>query len=95
MEILQMPRFKKTVKKLPRPFQQVVLDAIEEVVANPEKGESKKGDLEEIRVHKFKMNRQLTLLAYKFEGRSIIFYQVGTHENFYQTLRKYIRETGD
>ena len=30
-----MPRFKRFVKKLPRQFQQVILDAVEEVLANP------------------------------------------------------------
>jgi len=57
MKILQMPRFKKTVKKLSRPFQQTILDAVQEVIANPESGEPKRGDLEGIRVFKFIMNR--------------------------------------
>jgi len=65
MAILQMPRFKNYVKKLPRPFQQVILDAVEGVVANPEVGDLKKGDLAGFRVHKFRMGRQLTLMAYR------------------------------
>ena len=65
MAILQMPRFKNYVKKLPRPFQQVILDAVEGVVANPEVGDLKKGDLAGFRVHKFRMDRQLTLMAYR------------------------------
>jgi len=40
-----MPRFKRYVKKLPRHFQQVILDAVEDVLADPEVGELKKGDL--------------------------------------------------
>lgn len=90
-----MPRFKKTVKKLPRPFQQIILDAIEDIIANPDRGEPKKSDLEGIRVHKFMLNRQLTLLAYKSDRDSIIFYQVGAHENFYKNLKNYIKEIGD
>jgi len=31
MKIFQMPRFKKHVKKLPRHFQQVILDAVEDI----------------------------------------------------------------
>jgi mRNA-degrading endonuclease RelE of RelBE toxin-antitoxin system len=42
MEVFQMPRFKKYVKKLPRPFQQVILDEVEDVLANPGVGELKK-----------------------------------------------------
>lgn len=79
-----MSRFKRYVKKLSRPSQQVVLDAVEEVATNPEIGSLKKGDLLGLRVFKFTMNRQLTLLAYKSEVDSIVLYQVGPHENFLQ-----------
>jgi len=89
-----MPQFKNYVKKLPRHFQQVVLDAVEDVLANPDVGTLKKGDLEGFRVHKFTMVRQLTLMAYKVENDSIVLYQVGSHENFYKNLKKYLKETG-
>ena len=89
-----MPRFKRYIKKLPRHFQQVVLDAVEDVLADPEVGELKKGDLEGFRVHKFTMIRQLTLMAYKLENDSLVLYQVGPHENFYRNLKKYLREIG-
>ncbi len=89
-----MPRFKSYVKKLSRPFQQVILDAVEDVLANPKVGEPKTGDLKNFRVYKFIMNRQLTLMAYKLEDDSIVLYQVGPHENFYKNLKKYIKETG-
>ncbi len=35
MKLFQMPRFKRYVKKLPRQFQQVILDTVEEVLADP------------------------------------------------------------
>ena len=34
MKVLQMPRFKKYVKKLPRHLQQVILDAVEDVLSD-------------------------------------------------------------
>jgi len=89
-----MPRFKKYVKKLPRHFQQVILDEVEDVVANPGVGELKKGALAGFRVHKFTMNRQLTLMAYKAENDFLVLYQVGPHENFYKNLKKYMKEMG-
>jgi len=95
MKVFQMPRFKNYVKKLPRHFQQVILDAVEDVLANPDLGKLKKGDLEGFRIHKFTMVRQLTLIAYKVENDSIVLYQVGPHENFYKNLKKYLKETGD
>lgn len=65
MQVFQMPPFKKYVKKLPRHLQQVILDAVEDVLANTEIGESKKGDLGGFHVYKFNMDRQLTLMAYR------------------------------
>ena len=94
MKVLQMPRFKKYVKKLPRHFQQVVLDAVEDVLEDPEVGELKKGDLEGFRVHKFTMVRQLILIAYKVESNSLVLYQAGPHENFYKNLKRYLKEIG-
>jgi mRNA-degrading endonuclease RelE of RelBE toxin-antitoxin system len=34
-----MPRFKKYAKKLPRHLQQIILDAVEEILTNTEIGE--------------------------------------------------------
>ena len=89
-----MPRFKKYVKKLPRHLQQVILDAVEDVLTDTEIGELKKGDLEGFKIHKFTMSRQLTLMAYKIESDSLVLYQVGPHENFYKNLKKYLKEIG-
>lgn len=89
-----MPRFRNYAKKLPRHFQQVILDAVEDVMANPDAGELKKGDLDGFRVHKFTMGRQLILLAYKVQNDDIVLYQAGSHENFYRNLKKYLKEIG-
>ncbi len=89
-----MSRFKNYVKKLPRHFQQVILDAVEDVLANPDVGKLKKGDLAGFRVYKFMMVRQLTLMDYKVENDSLVLYQVGPHENFYKNLKKYLKEIG-
>jgi len=94
MKILEMPPFKKYVKKLPRHLQQVVLDAVEDVVGNTEIGEPKKDDLGGFYVYKFRMGRQLTLMAYRVENDSLVLYQAGPHENFYRDLKKYLKETG-
>lgn len=94
MKVLQMQRFKKYVKKLPRHLQQVILDAVEDVLFDIEIGELKRGDLNGFRIHKFTMNRQVILMAYKVESDSLIFYQAGPHENFYKSLKKYLKEIG-
>lgn len=48
------------------------MDAVEDVLADTEIGELKKGDLEGFKIHKFMMSRQLTLMAYKIESDSLV-----------------------
>lgn len=53
-------------------------------------GEGKVGDLAGVRVYKFKINKQLALLAYTFEERTITLtlLALGQHENFYRELKR-------
>ncbi len=89
-KVLQTTSFKKTVKKL-NPNQKSDLDnAVHEVITDPEIGERKKGDLAFLRVHKFKMVKQLTLLAYIYEENvlTLTLLMLGSHENFYRDLKR-------
>ena len=88
--VLQTPTFKKAVKKL-NPNQKKDLDsAIKELMADPTIGEPKKGDLAFLRVHKFKMNKQLTLLGYSFDDGALVLelLALGSHENFYRDIKR-------
>jgi len=98
------PPFVSFVKKQHKPLQLAIEDAVETICDDPDVGESKTGDLAGIWVYKFKHNRQEYLVAYrpptddemKAEGVDvelllIDFYQVGSHENFYATLKKYLK----
>lgn len=88
--VSQTPIFKKTVKKL-KPNQKKELDAaVKDLIENPNLGEQKKGDLVFLRVHKFKMNKQLTLLGYSFDDGSLTLelMAIGSHENFYQDIKR-------
>ncbi|MCL5041570.1 MAG: type II toxin-antitoxin system RelE/ParE family toxin [Gammaproteobacteria bacterium] len=88
--VLQTPSFKKAVKKL-NPNQKKDLDqAVKELMGNPGMGEQKKGDLAFLRVYKFKMNKQLTLLGYSFDEGNLILelLALGAHENFYRDLKR-------
>ena len=86
------PPFRNFVKKQTRPLQLAVEDEIERIVEDPVIGESKLGDLQGIQVHKFKFQRQSFLIAYRVAGPDIIFYSIGTHENFYRDLKRYLKE---
>ncbi|MEX0603412.1 MAG: type II toxin-antitoxin system RelE/ParE family toxin [Marinobacter sp.] len=90
IRVLQTPTFKKVVKKL-KPNQKKDLDlAVKELMANPNIGEQKKGGLAFLRVHKFKMNKQLTLLGYNFDDGAFVLelMTLGSHENFYRDLKQ-------
>lgn len=94
MEIFYKPPFRKFVKKQTRSFQLVIEDEVEEITISPDMGESKKGDLTGFRVHKFSYGKQKFLIAYCFKEAAIVFFMIGTHENFYRELKRYLREAG-
>jgi mRNA-degrading endonuclease RelE of RelBE toxin-antitoxin system len=88
--VLQTPTFKKAVKKL-KPNQKKELDAaVKELMAKPTLGEQKKGNLAFLRVYKFKMSTQLTLLGYSFDDGTLILelMALGSHENFYRDIKR-------
>ena len=89
MKIVQTNRFKKAYKKMHSNQLKDVNQAIEKVIENPDIGERKTGNLSRLRVYKFKMFNQLTLLGYSVNkncGIVLTFIDVGPHENFYRNL---------
>lgn len=87
--VLQTPQFKKTVKKLHSNQKKDLDKAIRELVKSPTLGEQKKGDLAFLRVYKFKMVKQLTLLGYSYQDDAVILELIalGSHENFYRDVK--------
>jgi len=91
MQILQAPRFQRKYKKLHANQLPEINAAISAVANAPGIGEQKKGDLYWLRVYKFKMAGQLTLLGYAIAGNGDIiltFVDFGPHENFYRDLKR-------
>ena len=91
MRIEQKPKFQRKYKKLHSNQQKDVDKAISDVIKNPDIGGQKKGDLDWLRVHKFKMVGQLTLLGYSVDNDGTIvltFVDVGSHENFYRDIKR-------
>ena len=85
-----MKSFKKAVKKLHKNQKSELQEAILDIVRDIKKGQLKKGDLKGVRVHKFKMVGQLTLIAYQYEEEKITLHllKFGSHENFYRDLKR-------
>jgi len=89
MRILVTPTFNKAIKKL-HPSQKNALDqAIRQIAAQPDVGETKVGDFAGVRVHKFRLDKSLYLLAYRLlDEQTIKLSMLGTHENFHRDLKR-------
>ncbi|WP_212111498.1 type II toxin-antitoxin system RelE/ParE family toxin [Bartonella queenslandensis] len=90
MQVLQTNSFKKAVKKLHANQKEDLDQAVRDIISDPTLGDAKIGDLAGIFVHKFKMAKQLTLLAYSYEDQTITLtlLALGSHENFYRDLKQ-------
>ena len=89
-KVLQTSSFKKSAKKLKKNQKGDLDDAVRALLENPVLGEQKKGDLSFMRVYKFKMVKQLTLLGYSYEDGAVVLELLtfGSHENFYRDAKK-------
>jgi len=88
VEVLQTPTFAKQKKKFRKISE--LNNAIKSVIQNPTIGAKKKRDLSNIRVYKFKAEKQEILLAYQRVGKKkLILTALGVHENFYRNIKKF------
>lgn len=91
VDVYMSRRFEKYFDSLTEPEQNEVDEQIELIMDNPEIGEKKKGDLDFLRVHKFRMNNQQYLLAYSWVEQKVEIYllSMGSHENFYEDQKRH------
>lgn len=90
IDVYQLARFKKAMKKLPEADTKIIEDEIDKIIDNPLIGEQKKGDLDYLRVYKFTVNELKVLLGYSWVADKLELYllQIGSHENFYDAQKK-------
>ena len=90
MKVIQTNLFRKSIKKLHNNQKKILDKAIRKIIKNPVLGSKKKGDLADVRVYKFKMLNQVTLLAYTYNDKDTLLtlLALGAHENFYRNLKK-------
>lgn len=89
-QISVTPLFSRVIKKFKKNEKKILDQAVMDIIENPEIGVLKKGNLAGIRVHKFKINKQEQLLAYKESEEEILLIMLGSHENYYRELGKYL-----
>ncbi len=88
--ILQTPTFKRAVKRLHKQQKHDLDEAVRAIAEDPTMGDAKVGDLAGVRVYKFKMDKQMTLLAFEpMETEDAVkLLALGSHENFYRDLKR-------
>ena len=91
MQVIQSPLFFKKVKKLHKKQKNELDKQIRLIIQKPNIGQQKKGDLKEIFVHKFKVNKVQYLLSYRHKKHTIELITLGTHENYYRNLKTYMK----
>ncbi len=91
-EIIQSPLFVRQKKKLKKNQIQKLDDAIRTIMVDPTVGTAKSGDLQGVQVYKYKIDNNLFLLAYEVDGSILYLYTLGSHQNFYRELSKYLHQ---
>lgn len=90
MRVLQTSRFRHSVKKLKGNQKRDLDETVRRLIDEPTLGDAKVGDLAGVRIHKFKMVGQLTLLAYRYDdgALTLTLLTLGSYENFYRDLKR-------
>jgi mRNA-degrading endonuclease RelE of RelBE toxin-antitoxin system len=92
MKVVQSRSFENRVKRFSGAQKSILDEQIKLIIANPDVGTQKKGDLKEILVYKFKLASVLYLLAYRFTAERLELLMIGPHENYYRELKKYLKK---
>ncbi len=91
-EVIQSPNFVKQKKKLKKNQIKKLDDVIREIMGYPTIGDTKLGDLQGTRVHKYKVGNNQILLAYEVVESALYLYSFGSYQNFYRELSKYLHK---
>ena len=92
MKILQSRSFERKVKRFKDQEKEILDEQVKAIVENPSVGEEKKGDLQGVFVHKFKIKNSQYLLSYRFVGNNLELIMIGPHENYYRDLKSYLKK---
>jgi len=91
-EVIQSPLFAKQKKKQAKKQRARLDEAVQAVMENPALGRAKSGNLQGIRIYKYKFDNNQILLAYEIINTVIYLYTFGSHQNFYREQSKYLHQ---
>ena len=93
MKILQSRSFERKVKKFTKAQKNRLDKEVHKIINNPSIGSERKGDLRGVFVHKFEIQTDQYILAYRFFGNDLGLIMIGPHENYYRDLKHYLKNT--
>ncbi|MBI4278067.1 MAG: type II toxin-antitoxin system RelE/ParE family toxin [Armatimonadetes bacterium] len=72
---------------------QILDEEQKKILEDPRQGERKRGALQDVWVWKFRAQNDQYLLAYLISEKdtSVIFLDIGQHENFYRDLERHLK----
>ncbi|CAK8722572.1 mRNA-degrading endonuclease RelE, toxin component of the RelBE toxin-antitoxin system [Candidatus Electrothrix laxa] len=91
-QVIQAPLFAREKKKLNKTQRKKLDEAVKTIMTDPAVGRTKSGDLQGVRIYKYKLGNKQILLAYEVVDTTLYLYTFGSHENFYRNLSKYIHQ---
>jgi mRNA interferase RelE/StbE len=91
MKIYQSRSFGRKVNKFNKQEKDILDEEIKKIAENPTIGTEKTGDIRGVFVYKFKIKAIQYLLAYRFGGNDLELIMIGSHENYYRDLKRYIK----
>jgi len=91
VKISQSRQFERKVKKFTKQEKKSLDKQILKIADNPAIGSEKKGDLQGVYVHKFKIKHTQYLLCYRFAEENLELIMIGPHENYYRDLKSYLK----
>jgi len=90
IKVIQSSLFLRQKKKLHKNQIKELDNRIRDIIKNPDIGEEKKGALKGVKVYKFHTDKQIFLLAYEIIDETLNLIMIGSHENYYRDLQKYL-----
>ena len=88
-------RYNKRRKKLTPEVRRRLNEVQADILQDPYRGEQKRSALKNVRVVKLPAQNDQYLVAYEIEDadHTVVFLDIGQHENFYRDLEKHVRAT--
>jgi len=90
MKLTETSKFKKLRKKIKAPEEKrALIEAIQVIISNPEKGKKLKGEFKDLRFYKYICQGQPRRLIYKRESDSLILFSFGPGGGRYKYINKF------